>query len=223
MSSNLPNADYGQAGHGIGQRQQPVVIPDNLEPGQGPAQVSQGEKGPPLSQPVLDDWFGQLSEHERELVGRVIQRGQRNLDKDRRSRELVLSANTNGSGNCVAALYEVRGGLVGALTRATVALNDTTTYNPSNFFGAAGAYMFLARATAGAAGAGAAALWRGMVCFGPETSTAASPFLPGQWTFEDSQAPVFKNGETIYLVVVGTAAIANQTLNVTLKLEEQDL
>lgn len=116
---------------------------------------------------------------------------------------------SDASGNLVVRLYDVAQGFRLALNNVLVYPSSPTTINPSAPYGAAGAFAFLAIGSAGGGtfAAQIATLYPGMIAFAP--TSAAGPFLPGQWTYGNHDAPKITGGQSLFLCINGAAAIAN--------------
>ena len=112
------------------------------------------------------------------------------------------------TGNLVLELHAVPQGMEGHIAQVTYDTPQVATINPSAPFANAASWSFLAVASRGYGqqNANADALRAAMVAFAP--SSAAGPIVPGQWTFNDSNAPVAFGGESVYLVVHGGSQAA---------------
>jgi hypothetical protein len=123
------------------------------------------------------------------------------------------------TGNLVVPLYLCPQGSELHITNVTVDAPGSATINPSAPFANAASFMFLAKAGANAAtnSANATTLRPGMVAFAP--TSAAGPIIPGQWTFNDSNARIAFGNEQVYFVLIGgsVAAILGVSLRVSFR------
>lgn len=199
------------------------VLPGSPEPPDAPEFTT--DVGPVLEPgatvPNLEEIFKKLSpKHAAHLTRLLVER--KREPRIEKHKELDLSANTDGSGNLILMLYTCPAGGEVRLTRCDVALQSTTTYNPSAPYAAAGSYMFLARNSPAQyttyTAAEILALWQGQVAFAPTSS--AGPILPGSWQYAEKSGPLFRDGQAIFLVINGAAAIASQALTINLRFVE---
>ncbi len=134
-------------------------------------------------------------------------------------RERTVSSSSSGvtdasTGNLLIQLYVVPAGMEGHLSSLLVDTPRSATITPSAPFSDAGAFMFAAILGPSSTDndGGALAARPGMVAFAP--ASAAGPFLPGQWTFTDSDAPVGFGGDAFYLSLVGGSVAALLALTI---------
>lgn len=199
------------------------VLPGSPEPPVAP--LFGTDVGPSIepgeSVPTLEAIFKKLSpQHAAHLTRLLVE--QKREPKIKRNKEIVVTANTDASGNLILRLYTCPAGGEVEVTRCDVSLLNTATYNPSAPYAAAGSYMFLSRDSPGDytvySAAEIAALWGAQTAFAPTSS--AGPILPGSWTFSDKQAPLYRDGQAVFLVIAGAGAIATQTVRVNLRFIE---
>jgi hypothetical protein len=125
------------------------------------------------------------------------------------------SDQTDGTtGNCVLQLFEVPQGGEAHISNVIVDAPQSATITPAAPYGNAASFAFLAISSPinTDSDSAAAALRTGMVAFAPVS--AAGPIIPGQWTFNDSNAPVAFGGSMVYFVLVGGSIAAVLNLNI---------
>jgi hypothetical protein len=117
------------------------------------------------------------------------------------------------TGNIVVPLFEVPAGMFGHVAQVTVDAVSSATITPAAPYANASSWAYIAIAPASSmpANPAATALRAGMAAFAP--SSAAGPIIPGQWTFNDTNAPVAWGGEQVYFVLVGGSVAAVKSLN----------
>lgn len=122
---------------------------------------------------------------------------------------------TDGTtGNLLLQLFEVPAGSEGRLTNVAIDAPNSA-FSASAPFSSATAWAFLAKGspTNTDNDSFAATLRPGLLAFAP--TSVAGPWLPGQWTFTDDQAPVAFGGQMFYLCIIG-ASVAT-LLNITVR------
>lgn len=207
-----------------------IQVPDFIPPG-----LTRGAPGPP-EQPNTEplaptqpagpapydgpDFISRLTEagwSKEEVIAALIRRI--NLDRapkrDMPYYNPNMGAQTDANGNLVQKLYDVAVGFKFRVHNVTVALTSLGTYDPSTPYGGAGIFMFMAIGSSGGGNdfeSQITNLWPGMIAFAPVTTNG--PVLPGQWTFGTHDAPLLHGGESLWLCLDGSAAIANQGLNI---------
>lgn len=119
------------------------------------------------------------------------------------------------TGNLVLPIFDVPQGMQGHLSMLTVDAPQSATINPSAPFSSSGVYAFIAVAPPTSSDDDAVSLRSGLVAFAPTAS--GGPVLPGQWTFNDSNAPIAWGGQTFYYCLVGNsqAALTNIAIQAT--------
>ena len=139
---------------------------------------------------------------------------------DNRPRQLkTISAQASGqtdatTGNMVVPFFQVPAGCEAHVANVTVDVPGSATITPAQPFSNNAAWAFIASGpeTTGAPASTADSLRFGMLTFAPASS--GGPILPGQWTFNDSNAPVGQSGDTIYFVLHGGSQTALQAIGV---------
>jgi hypothetical protein len=125
------------------------------------------------------------------------------------------------TGNLILPLFLCPAGCEGHVSNVTVDAPGSATINPSAPFSNGASWEFLAKSgsSTGMLASQADTLRRGLVAFAP-TSTAG-PIIPGQWTFNDTNAPVLFGNEQLYYVLHGgsVAAILALALQVTYRID----
>jgi hypothetical protein len=184
--------------------------------------LTQGHVGPPLFA-GLHDTLAELPADEREraraelalraLIGRGLHES---------SQFFTVGGQTDATtGNFVIPLYDCPQYWESHVTNVLVDTPNSATITPAAPFANAASWAFLASIVGGGprAAATAAQLRAGMIAFAP--NAAGGPIVPGQWTFNDSNAPVLQGGDTLYFVLVGgsIAAILAQQIQVTVRLD----
>lgn len=121
------------------------------------------------------------------------------------------------TGNLVLQLFEVPQGMEAHLALLLVDTPRSTTINPSAPYANAASFSFIGIDSPSTSDndALAPAARPSMVAFAP--TSAAGPILPGQWTFNDSNAPVAFGGSMFYYVIVGGSIAALSLLTVRAK------
>lgn len=148
---------------------------------------------------------------------------------DRRPRKLktvydtTAKATDGTTGNLVVPLFTCPAGCEGHVTQVTVDVPGSASITPSAPYSNAASWAFLAAipggGTSGPLNSQADTFRNGMVTFAPVS--AAGPFLPGQWTFNDTSAPILYGGDQLLFVIHGgsIAAILAQTVQVTYRVD----
>jgi hypothetical protein len=121
------------------------------------------------------------------------------------------------TGNCIVPLFVVPAGCEAHLAMVIADLPQSATVNPSAPFANAASWAFLASLPAASTApviTAPDALRPGMVAFAP--TSAGGPILPGQWTFNDTNAPVGFGGDQFFYVLHGgsQAALVSTSLQV---------
>jgi len=136
--------------------------------------------------------------------------------KARKERDIYAS--TGGvtdatTGNIVLPLFEVPAGMFGHVAQVTVDAPGSATITPSAPYANASSWAYIAIASASSVPSNPATtgLRNGLAAFAP--SSAAGPIIPGQWTFNDTNAPVAWGGEQVFFVLVGGSVAAVKGLN----------
>lgn len=124
------------------------------------------------------------------------------------------------TGNAAVMLFEVPQGMQAHLASATIDIPGSSSITPGAPLTNAAAFAILAVAPPSTGinnptAAQITAFRRGSVGFSP--SAAGGPIIPGQWTYNDSNAPVAFGGQAFWYVVNGggVAAILGQSLTVS--------
>jgi hypothetical protein len=128
------------------------------------------------------------------------------------------------TGNVIVQLFEVPQGMQGHLAQVTVDIPGSGSINPTAPFASGSAFSFLAKAPSASgnrvspSAANVTAFRAGMISFAP--TSAAGPMIPGQWTFNDSNAPVAFGGEAFFYVLSGgsVAAVVAQSLSIVARI-----
>lgn len=139
---------------------------------------------------------------------------------DRRPRKLkTVYDSTAGradasTGNLILPLYVVPAGCEGHVTQVTIDAPTSATITPSAPFSNASswAWVALGGASSGPTAANVDTFRNGLVAFAPVS--AAGPFIPGQWTFNDTSAPIGYGGDQVYFCLHGGSIAALQSLTV---------
>ncbi len=116
------------------------------------------------------------------------------------------------TGNLTLILYECPQGSELHITNVTIDVPNSATITPAAPFSNASSYAFIAVAPPSTSPPPALSLRGGLVAFAP--TSAAGPFLPGQWTFNDSNARVARGGQAVYFVLVGGSVAAIKGITV---------
>lgn len=128
---------------------------------------------------------------------------------DRRPRKLrtiyqVAQGQTDATtGNLALPLFQCPAGCEAHVTRVNIDAPGSTL-TPSAPFANALSFAYLSsstESTAIAAGQVDALLRPGLVAFAP--TSAAGPFLPGEWTYNDTNAIVLQGGDYLWLAIHG--------------------
>jgi len=141
--------------------------------------------------------------------------------KKERTVDNTVGARTDATtGNLVVELFSCPQGWEAHIANVTVDAPGSATITPTAPFASGSAWSFISVAppTTGEPASLADALRVGMVTFAPVA--AGGPIIPGQWTFNDSNARVAYGGESIFYCLHGgsVAALLNLTLQVGFRL-----
>lgn len=202
-----------------------TALPEH-EPGAGAGNEHRGEvalAAAHLAPSVLEKVEAQdgLTEHERAVVRAALQ----SYD-GRRRRPFTKYDQAGGqtdatTGNVVIPLYTAPAGSECHITNVFVDAPKSATISGAAPLANAAIFATLAIGSAGGLDARAAdadALRPGGVASLP--TSAAGPVVPGQWTWNDSNAPVAWGGETVYYLLHGgsQAAALNLQLQVSFRI-----
>lgn len=208
---------------------EPALVPDTALPDPAPREALQPEgRGtvelehrfvPPSLFEKIQSADG-VSSTELAVVGAALRAFDR-APQPMRTLYIPSADNADGTtGNLVLQLFEVPAGTEAHLTQLTVDTPQSATINPTAPFASASAWSFIALAPPSSTDndSSALALRQGMVGFAP--TTAGGPILPGQWTFNDTDAPVGRGGMMFYYVLVGgsVAGLLNLTIKTTARI-----
>ncbi len=188
----------------------PPGAADQVE-GRGDVIINPDRQGPQTSERVAnEDLISAQAYAVVEAALRAFDRKER-----RETHYYVESADQTDAttGSAVMQLFEVPQGMEGHVSNVIVDVPQSATLTPSAPYANAASFMFLAISgptnTDNDNAALVTGLRAGMVAFAP--ISAGGPMLPGQWTFNDSNAPIIFGGQTLYFVLNGgsQAAILN--------------
>lgn len=199
----------------------PVYAPGAAEQPEGRGGIQlRPERQPPSLLERIDDPEG-LTPAERMVVAAAL-RAFENKPKRVKHIDATVGGQTDATtGNLVIPLYQCPAGCELHITNVTVDPSGSATITPSAPYSNAASYMFLSISGSstgtGSATATVNALRNGLAAFAP--TSAAGPIIPGQWTFNDSNARIAFGGETVYFVFVGgsIAAVLNLALRVSFR------
>lgn len=143
------------------------------------------------------------AELQRQMVLAAIRAYDRAPKLDREYFQSNAGQTDSTTGNLVLELFECPQGKQGRVTNVTVDAPNSLTITPAAPFANASSWAFLATLgpTSGLGNANPTALRAGLVAFAP--SSAAGPIIPGQWTFNEDEAPILWGGQMLYFVLVG--------------------
>lgn len=189
----MSNADYGEAGQGIGRRQAPGSTPPLLEPGLQPS-PSEGYEGPPVSVPI-QGW------EEREAA--IVELGRRmGLETRPDTVAGVATGSTDSNGLAYIGLYTAAAGMEARLHRLTVnAVNPTTAafYTAASTYSNSAAYLEI-HAAASPQANDIDNAHGSLLDFAPPT--AGGPIFPGLFTDNSMQASFARGPMGFVLKVV---------------------
>lgn len=209
------------------------LVPGTALPATGPDQTRQPEnRGTMIPTPGSDSSTPGVSLFERltarddisvseaHLVGAAL----RAFDRAPKAEKIIYGSigdqTDPTTGNLVVLLEQIPQGSHGRITQVTVDAPMSATITPAAPYANALSFAYVAvlPPTSGVSDATAATSRAGLVAFAP--TSAAGPILPGQWTFNEDEAPVAWGGEAVYFVLVGgsVAATLNLFLQVTYRI-----
>ncbi len=198
----------------------PVYAPGSAyqQEGRGDVRITEDRQPRSLFEKIEQE--DGLTAAERGFVAAAIRAYDRRPKKVRHVDATVGGQTNATTGNLVLPLYECPQGSELHVTNVTVDTPGSATITPSAPFANASSWMYLSAAGASTSPnnlAAVTALRAGMIAFAP--TSAAGPIIPGQWTFNDSNARIAFGGEMVYFVLVGgsIAGILGQTLAVSFR------
>jgi hypothetical protein len=184
--------------------------------GRGDIQLTPQRQPPSLLEKISDPDF--LSAAERVYMEAAIRAFDKRKILEKEEYFSVGDQTDATTGNCVVSLFEVPAGKRGDVVQVLVDAPGSAAITPAAPFANAASWAFICIAPASSGLADSAALRQGLAAFAP--TSAGGPILPGQWTFNDSNAPVAWGGEQVYFVLVGgsVAAVVNLQIQVTVRI-----
>lgn len=175
--------------------------------------------------------FEKLSQRDDLTPGELlfVDQAIRAMDVKRRSIKTIFQVQagvTDGTtGNLVQLLFNCPFGCEGKVTNVTIDAPNSATINPSAPFSNAASFAYLAiTSQAGVDSNANADRYRGgLVAFAP--TSAAGPFIPGQWTFNHNASPAMQGGDQLHLIIHGgsIAALLALTIQATFRIELEGL
>lgn len=157
----------------------------------------------------------------------MIEAAMRAIDNEPRLEQSVRQKQADQTdpttGNCVIPLFDVPQGMFAYMTMCTVDVPGSATITPVAPFGAAGVFAYIAVAPPTSSDddtivIAQGGMRNGLQAFAPTSS--GGPVLPGQWTFNETNAPLAFGGESFYYVLVGAsnASLTNIGLQTTARI-----
>lgn len=186
----------------------PIYAPQSSYQSEGRGQVQTTPARQPA--PLFERLANRDDVSPAELV--MLEAALRKFDNEQFLEQSILVTQgdqTDGTtGNCILPLFDVPQGLQATLPMVIVDVPGSATITPVAPFSGAGCFAYLAVAPPTSSDndtvvVAANGLRNGMVAFAPTSS--GGPILPGQWTFNDTNAPVAYGGSTFYFVLVGAS------------------
>lgn len=191
----------------------PIVTP-GMAPqpeGRGDVVIATERQPPSLIDPNAPDPT-LLAEGYRQMVDAAIRAYDRAPKRDREYFQGTAGQTDGTTGNLLLELFECPQGKQGRIVLVTVDAPNSATITPSAPLASASIWTFLAvlGTSSGIANTGPAASRAGMVAFAP--TSAAGPVIPGQWTFNEDEAPIIWGGQMLYFIMVGGSVAAATNL-----------
>lgn len=192
----------------------PIYAPESARQPEGRGDVTIIPERMPPSRVEGDPSPDEISAMQRQLVDAAIRAFDRAPKLDRTIFQSTAGQTDTTTGNLILELFECPQGKEGRVTNVTVDTPQSATITPTAPFANAASWAFLASlgATSGLGNTGAATFRAGLVAFAP--IFAAGPILPGQWTFNEDEAPVLWGGQMLYYVLVGGSVAALLNLQI---------